>query len=89
MGGMFNAELFHGDAMTTRRQRRFLAACYPNGTVATGSQTGFDLYQSGFLHEAKSGRYGLTAAGTAEIEKHPESKWNLRQPAPRTGFNRR
>lgn len=64
-------------AKLTRRQRRFLAAMYPDGTVSTGTETGRALHHMGFIHVAKWGRYGLTPEGKTEFEKYPESKWDI------------
>lgn len=70
-------------ASLTKRERRFLAAMLPNGTVATGSSTGHDLYRRGFVQVVRFGRYGLTPAGEEMIRRFPESNWKLPQDEPR------
>jgi hypothetical protein len=59
----------------TRRERRFLAAMLPDGTVATGTHVGQDLRARGLVSEVRWGRLGLTDAGREAISQYPESAW--------------
>jgi hypothetical protein len=63
----------------TAAERRFLAIIFPTGTIATGSDVGFRLYQRGFVTIAKYQRYGITPAGAEAIKQYPESGWKMPQ----------
>lgn len=61
----------------TRRQRRFMAAMMPDGTVATGSDTGRELAYAGLIKEVRYGRYGLTDLGRDLMRDTAEAGWNI------------
>lgn len=61
----------------TQRERRFMAAMMPDGTVATGSITGVNLHRRGLIEQVRWGRYGLTEAGRELMAASPEAAWNM------------
>ena len=72
----------------SQKERRFMAAMLPDGTVATGSVIGHNLHRRGLIEQVRWGRYGLTEAGRQLMLNAPEAGWNLPSDASLKGRRR-